>query len=99
MINICEKCRHSPICEWCAEHTDEFKLPTDNSCKMFDAEDSEVARKVIDDIDDALHKMATEYVYAGHPEYYAVCEMVYHKVLRPTEKKYTEGEGADDDCN
>lgn len=49
---------------------------------------SEVAREIITDIDDALHKMATEYANAGHPEYFAVCEMVYHKVIRSIEKKY-----------
>lgn len=34
--------------------------------------------------------MAMEYHNAGHPEYFAVCEMVHHKVIRPIEKKYTE---------
>lgn len=49
---------------------------------------SEVARDIINEIDDALHKMATEYVDAGHPIYFAICEMVHHKVIRPIEKKY-----------
>lgn len=49
---------------------------------------SEVAREIIKEIDDALHDMATEYHKAGHPEYFAVCEMVHHKVIRPIEKKY-----------
>ena len=43
--------------------------------------------------DDALHNMAVEYHTAGHPEYFAVCEMVHHKVMRPIEKKYAEEEG------
>ena len=52
---------------------------------------SEIARRIIAEIDDALHNMATEYANAGHHEYFAVCEMVYHNVIRPVEKKYTEG--------
>lgn len=51
---------------------------------------SDVAREIIAEIDNALHDMAIEYDNAGHPEYFAVCEMVYHKVIRPVEKKYTE---------
>lgn len=54
---------------------------------------SEVAKEIFEEIDNALHDMAVEYANAGHPEYFAVCEMVHHKVIRPTEKKYTEGEG------
>ena len=54
---------------------------------------SEVAREIIAEIDDALHNMAVEYHTAGHPEYFAVCEMVHHKVMRPIEKKYAEEEG------
>lgn len=53
---------------------------------------SEAAREVLAEIDNRLHDMAMEYANAGHKEYFAVCEMVYHKVLRAVEKKYTEGE-------
>ncbi len=53
---------------------------------------SEVAMEIFGEIDDRLHKMATEYADAGHPEYFAVCEMVHHKVMRPIKKKYTEAE-------
>jgi hypothetical protein len=49
-----------------------------------------LAREIIDEMDNALHDMAMEYHNAGHPEYFAVCEMVHHKVIRPIEKKYTE---------
>lgn len=49
------------------------------------------ASEVITEIDNALHDMAMEYHAAGHPEYFAVCEMVHHKVITPIEKKYTEG--------
>lgn len=51
---------------------------------------TEVAREIITEIDNALHNMAMEYHNAGHSEYYAVCEMVHHKVIRPIEKKYAE---------
>ena len=51
----------------------------------------EVAREIFEEIDVALHNMAMEYVGAGHMTYFAVCEMVHHKVIRPIEKKYTEG--------
>ena len=54
---------------------------------------SEVAREIIAEIDNALNDMAIEYHNAGHPLYYAVCEMVHHKVIAPIEKKYTEGAG------
>ena len=53
---------------------------------------TDVAREIFEEIDNALHHMAVEYHNAGHPEYFAVCEMVYHKVLRRIEKKYTEVE-------
>ena len=49
---------------------------------------SDVASEIIKEIDDALHDMAIEYEKAEHPEYFAVCEMVHHKVIRPMEKKY-----------
>ena len=49
------------------------------------------ASEIIAEIDDALHDMAIEYYNAGHPEHFAVCEMVHHKVIAPFEKKYTEG--------
>jgi hypothetical protein len=52
----------------------------------------EVAREIIREADTALHDMAHEYINAGHPEYFAVCEMVYHKVIRRIEKKYAESE-------
>lgn len=48
------------------------------------------ASEIFEEIDNALHDMATEYTNAGHTEYFAVCEMVHHKVMRPIEKKYTE---------
>lgn len=48
------------------------------------------ATDVAREIDNALHDMAIEYANAGHPEYFAVCEMVHHKVIAPIEKKYTE---------
>ena len=47
--------------------------------------------QIFEEIDNALHDMAMEYYNAGHPEYFAVCEMVHHKVVRHIEKKYTEG--------
>ena len=49
---------------------------------------SDIAKEILKEIDDALHKMATEYADRGHPTYFAVCEMVHHKVIRPIEKKY-----------
>ena len=49
---------------------------------------TEVAREIIKGIDDALHDMAMEYEKTGHKTYFAVCEMVHHKVIRPFEKKY-----------
>lgn len=52
----------------------------------------ETAKQIFVDIDNRLHDMALEYYNAGHHEYFAVCEMVHHKVLAPVEKKYT-GEG------
>lgn len=61
-------------------------------CQMAEELKSEAARKIVAEIDNALHDMATEYANAGHPEYFAVCEMVHHKVIRPIEKKYTEEE-------
>jgi hypothetical protein len=53
---------------------------------------SDVAREILEEVDNALHDMAMEYANAGHNIYFAVCEMVHHKVIRPIEKKY-ESEG------
>jgi hypothetical protein len=61
------------------------KISTERS-----ALERKLAREIIDEMDNALHDMAMEYHNAGHPEYFAVCEMVHHKVIRPIEKKYTE---------
>ena len=44
--------------------------------------------KIFAEIDNALHDMAMEYHNAGHPEYFAVCEIVHHKVVSKIEKKY-----------
>ena len=49
---------------------------------------SDVAREILEKIGNALYDMATEYADTGHYAYYAVCEMVHHKVIRPIEKKY-----------
>jgi hypothetical protein len=55
---------------------------------------SDVAREILREVDNALHDMAMEYLAAGHRNYFAVCEVVHHKVVRPIEKKYeSEGEG------
>ena len=50
---------------------------------------SEVAKEIITEIDNRLHDMAMEYANAGHKSYFAVCEMVHHKVVRKVQKKYT----------
>lgn len=50
---------------------------------------SEVVREVINEIDDRLYDMAMAYRESEHLGYYAVCEMVHHKVIRAVEKKYT----------
>ena len=55
---------------------------------------SNVAREILEEVDNALHDMAIEYANAGHNTYFAVCEMVHHKVIRPIEKKY-ESEGGE----
>ena len=65
----------------------------DYLAKMLKNKFGEVVREIFEEIEKALHGMAMEYIKAGHPAYFAVCEMVYRKVLRPVEKKYTEGEG------
>lgn len=43
------------------------------------------------ELDETLHNVAMEYADAGHMDYFAVCENIHHKVLRPVEKKYTGG--------
>ena len=53
---------------------------------------SEIFLELISEIDNSLYDMAVEYHRAGHPVYFAVCEMVHHKVIAPIEKKYTKSE-------
>lgn len=53
---------------------------------------SEVAKEIIKEIDDRLYDMAIAYRNTERFGYYAVCEMVYHNVIRAVEKKYTEGQ-------
>lgn len=43
------------------------------------------------ELDEILHNVAMEYADAGHKDYFAVCENIHHKVLRPVEKKYIGG--------
>jgi DNA repair ATPase RecN len=50
------------------------------------------AKEIISEMDNRLHNMAMEYANRGHKAYFAVCEMVHHKVIRPVEKKYAEGD-------
>ena len=64
------------------------KVAIDNLPTADVAPKSEVAREIFAEIDNALHDMAMEYADAGHKTYFAVCEMVHHKVMRPIEKKY-----------
>lgn len=47
--------------------------------------------EVIKELDDGLHDVALAYYEGGQRAYFAVCEVIHHKVIRPIEKKYTEG--------
>ncbi len=49
---------------------------------------SEFANAIITEIDDKLHDMAMEYANVGRMEYFAVCEMVHHKVISKVKAEY-----------
>ena len=48
----------------------------------------ETAKEILSDAEKELHKVAMEYANAGHKTYFAVCENIYHKVIRPLAKQY-----------
>ena len=50
----------------------------------------EFVAQIISAIDDRLHEMAMEYANAGHMAYFAVCEMVHHKVLNKVFREYSQ---------
>ena len=52
---------------------------------------ADAAMEIIAEIDNRLHDMAMEYAKADRKDCFCVCEMVHHRVIRPVEKKYTEG--------
>lgn len=49
-----------------------------------------VARKIIDDFDEELHKLAERYYEQGKIEYFTLCEVIYQLVIAKIKKKYTE---------
>lgn len=51
-----------------------------------------VAREIIDDFDEELHKFAERYYEQGKIEYFTLCEVIYQLVIAKIKKKYTEGE-------
>lgn len=49
---------------------------------------SDLAKELMEKLDNKLNEMAMEYANAGHKDYFAVCEVIYHKVLRTVFKEY-----------
>lgn len=49
-----------------------------------------VAREIIDDFDEELHKFAERYYEQGKIEYFTLCEVIYQLVIAKIKKKYTE---------
>lgn len=50
----------------------------------------EVARKIIDEFDEELHKLAERYYEQRKIEYFTLCEVIYQLVIAKIKKKYTE---------
>jgi hypothetical protein len=51
---------------------------------------SEVAREIIADFDEELHKLAERYYEQGKIDYFTLCEVIYNLVIAKIKKKYTE---------
>ena len=49
----------------------------------------DVAREIIEEIDDKLREMAMEYANAGRKEYSLVCEVIHHKIVKAIGEKYS----------
>lgn len=56
----------------------------------------EIAKEIINEISASLHDMAMSYANAGIMDYYALCDLVHHRVIEPIEKKYTDREAQND---
>ena len=42
-LNICETCKHAPICSYCDEHLEGFKLPNkDGPCDLYEPDRREL---------------------------------------------------------
>ena len=79
----------------CLQHNPSYSIEYQRAMGLYSLgyrKASEVVSELIEEIDNALHDMAMEYANAGRNEYFAVCEMVHHKVIASIEKKYTESE-------
>ena len=48
----------------------------------------DTAKVILKDAENELYNIAIEYRNAGHMSYFAVCENIYHKVIRPLAKQY-----------
>ena len=93
-LGKCDTCRHfgNGGCNTYCDHGEEYspnlsKIPTADV-----APKSEVAREIIDDFDEELHKLAERYYEQGKIEYFTLCEVIYQLVIAKIKKKYTEGE-------
>lgn len=49
---------------------------------------SDLAKELMEKLDSKLNELAMEYANAGHKSYFAVCEVIYHKVLKTVFKEY-----------
>lgn len=78
----CLKCRHHEDC-----------LYQEMSWGLYNAgyrKQSDLAREIIADFDEELHKLAERYYEQGKIDYFTLCEVIYNLVIAKIKKKYTE---------
>lgn len=81
---VCEQCR-------AIEEIDDLmmkQIDLHEECSGLKKAKQDVAKQILDEVDDKLNDLALEYYNTGHPTYYAVCEVIHHKVISPILKKY-----------
>lgn len=57
--------------------------------KLIEEDRTNLAKQILQEVDDKLNELALDYYNAGKPTYYCVCEVIHHKVISKILKKYT----------
>lgn len=68
-----------------AKDTNELKFEI--ASKVREKAVKDTAKEILQEAENLLHECAMEYANAGHKDYFGVCEIISHKVIRKIAKE------------